>query len=827
MEKLTTFRFESTRLQTPLIGPVHYAVQQTRVFLCRTIAYFFGDLPVKSDLDIHNDMPASIFFVETAGIGEYSLLANWLQSKGRKSTIYIQDLIGEIEVKSGTPSKVLRLLSQGHDLVIPLQTRKRLLTGASQERHDIGLQSMMAQLAAVDSPPPLIPSYCLFSRVSEKYIDGFADRVFGSNLKPGYLRRFCQMLFNHKFVQLHLGKMLNPVELQRDTNNNAQTRIQINKAITTLRRVATGPIQTWKSRTIEKVIRDQRLLKTMKMLAKREGNTIEDQQQRARRILVEMAAEYSVAHAGFLNWCYQKIFRGCYEKLTIDKSGLERLRKVASKGHPLIIVPTHKSHMDYLICTGLLYSNAIKPPHIVAGVNLAFWPVGYFFRRSGAYFIRRSIGNDLLYARVLGAYIKQLLKQGHHQEIFIEGGRSRTGCILSAQAGILNITVDSYLEKACADLHYIPVSISYDKIVEDATYADELAGKPKAKESFWQVLKAIPKLRKKHGKAYIKFGKPLSLSDYAKTQTDKRTIVERLSNDITAEMLRTNSITPTALLTSVVMTSSRHAIEEKEAKEKCLWLYDMLEHKGAQLTCKKEDLNRELDYTINMLSNFELLTISSVENEQILQIPAGKRLVTNYYRNILAEALIGEACVATSMLTQSQVKNQNEVKEDFLLLRYLLQSAFVRFADKQISVDHWLENSWNNVTRSVDSSIDQQEVLKLLASLVKPYLETAWSVCVSLDKSATSIAETDVEQLQSQWQQQYLKGKLEFPESKSLVNIRNLKTQVTALATQDKAVELLVPPAALKEKLARLIASNLQQKPEKAVAQVVRLKKKN
>lgn len=80
--------------------------------------------------------------------------------------------------------------------------------------------------------------------------------------------------------------------------------------------------------------------------------------------------------------------------------------------------------------------------------------------------IRRSFGNDPLYNTVVQAYIDTLLQQGFNFECFIEGGRSRTGKLLSPKFGILNFIMDSLLSGRVEDTIICPVSTQYDKVIE-------------------------------------------------------------------------------------------------------------------------------------------------------------------------------------------------------------------------------------------------------------------------------------------------------------------------------------------------------------------------
>ena len=186
--------------------------------------------------------------------------------------------------------------------------------------------------------------------------------------------------------------------------------------------------------------------------------------------------------------------------------------KDAAPGHEVIYVPSHRSHMDYLLLSYLLYERGIVPPHIVAGINLNLPVVGTLLRKGGAFFARRSFKGNMLYSAVFREYMAQLVSGGYSIEYFIEGGRSRTGRLLPPKGGSLAMTVRAYLRQPTRPLLFQPVYIGYEKLMEGASYLDELSGKPKAKESIWQLLSSIPKvLRSNYGQVVVNFGEPIAL----------------------------------------------------------------------------------------------------------------------------------------------------------------------------------------------------------------------------------------------------------------------------------------------------------------------------
>ncbi len=110
------------------------------------------------------------------------------------------------------------------------------------------------------------------------------------------------------------------------------------------------------------------------------------------------------------------------------------------------------------------------------------------------------------------SYLTFLIREGYTQEFFIEGGRSRTGKILTPKLGMLSAIVNAFVGGVRRDLYLVPVSIHYGRVVEEEAYKRELVGAEKEKESLWALLKARSVLRQKYGTVYVTFAEPISLA---------------------------------------------------------------------------------------------------------------------------------------------------------------------------------------------------------------------------------------------------------------------------------------------------------------------------
>lgn len=250
--------------------------------------------------------------------------------------------------------------------------------------------------------------------------------------------------------------------------------------------------------------------------------------QKARACLQEMVASVSPAFIRLTGWILLRLFNGFFWSIQIHKGQLEMVKKAATEQNmPMIFLPVHKSHIDYLLITLILFCHNIKAPHIAAGNNLSIPILSTLIRKLGGFFIRRKMEEtsdgrkDILYRSLLLAYTEELLCQQQFLEVYLEGTRSRSGKPSPARAGMLSLVVDSLSTGSVADVLVVPVGISYDRIIE-GNYNSEQLGKPKKNESLWGIACGVFRmLRKNYGCVRVDFNQPFSLKEYLDTQRSR------------------------------------------------------------------------------------------------------------------------------------------------------------------------------------------------------------------------------------------------------------------------------------------------------------------
>ncbi len=340
-----------------------------------------------------------------------------------------------------------------------------------------------------------------------------------------------------------------------------------------------GPDLSTRRLLVDRVLDAEPVRKAIAEQAKRDKNEYADGWKTAYRYAWEIAADYSHPVVRSLSFALTAFWNRIYDGVQVHH--LDTLKQIAP-GNEIIYVPCHRSHMDYLLLSYLLYRHSIVPPHIAAGVNLNLPIVGSVLRRGGAFFLRRSFKANALYAAVFTEYVTQLVGEGFSIEYFIEGGRSRTGRLLAPKGGMLAMTIRAYLRAPRRPVVFQPIYIGYEKLIEGKSYLDELTGRPKEKESIGQLLRAAAGiLRKSYGKVAVNFGEPIKLdtlldqhapnwrSEVAKNDKPDwlNTAVDQLATDIQVQINRSADVNPINLLGLALLATPKHAMDESDLLE--------------------------------------------------------------------------------------------------------------------------------------------------------------------------------------------------------------------------------------------------------------------
>ena len=417
----------------------------------------------------------------------------------------------------------------------PYKTRQRLpnsqraamlhlpaLAEASLEAQKTELQTLIdAALEAQDYDLQLVPVSVFWGRDPGKETSLFKI-LFTDSASAGPLRKALIVLANGRNTLVSFGQ---PVSFKDFVAQETDAPSAMHKLARVLRvhfrrsrDAALGPSKSTRSSMVRAILQHPNVRREMAALESAEGISADKARAKARKYALEIAADYTMAPIRFmevvLDWLFSRLFDG------LDVHRIEQARQAAHEG-VVVYLPSHRSHLDYLLLTYVLYKNGLAPPYIAAGINMNFWPVGGLLRRCGAFYLRRSFKGNKLYSAVFRAYVDSLVAKGTPIEFFPEGGRSRTGRLRRPMTGMLSMVVESALRNPDKPVKIVPVFLGYDRIMEVGSYFSELSGKSgKQKESALGLLKAGRKIKRAYGKPCIAFGDAIDLHEYLRARHD-------------------------------------------------------------------------------------------------------------------------------------------------------------------------------------------------------------------------------------------------------------------------------------------------------------------
>ena len=290
----------------------------------------------------------------------------------------------------------------------------------------------------------------------------------------------------------------------------AALRLRLNGDIESERRACTGPPLPSNREVKRRVLADPVLNAYMQTYALEQGVTREAVIGEARGQIDEIASDYRVGVARYFCRAVDYAFDRLVDEVEVDREGIRFLSECDNRSR-IVLVCSHKSYLDPLLIGYTLFRSGLVPPQQAAGLNLNIWPIGWLLRHSGAFYLRRTFTGETLYKEVFCAYVRYLLAENYTSVVYIEGTRSRDGKQQKPKTGYLGILADSLRMGVCGDITLVPVYLGYDKVPEESAHVREMAGGRKVSESVKGFARIYKSINTRLGRAYVKFGTPMSM----------------------------------------------------------------------------------------------------------------------------------------------------------------------------------------------------------------------------------------------------------------------------------------------------------------------------
>jgi glycerol-3-phosphate O-acyltransferase len=587
----------------------------------------------------------------------------------------------------------------GTTRVIFLERRAGFFGNRVDRRVPAGLRTILD--AAHERPAfdvDFIPVGLYWGRAPDRERSWFRLMLAESWDLASRFRRFVSLIVNGRNLLVQFGDAIELRPLLDDTGDGSRAVRRVARVLRTALRnqhaATIGPDLSHRRTIVAQVLRTRAVRNAVRDEMRARGLSRRQALLEAKRYADEIAANYSHSFVSLISRVLARLWNRLYDGVELHH--VENLQAVAD-GREIIYVPCHRSHMDYLLLSYVIYHHGFAVPHIAAGINLNMPAVGPFLRRGGAFFIRRSFRGNTLYTMVFMRYFGLMMARGHAIEYFIEGGRSRTGRLLEPRTGMLSMTVRSFLRDPRRPLVFVPVYFGYERLVEGATYVGELSGKPKQRESVFGMLRSLPALRSRFGKVRVNIGEPIELAgvlaarapewDGRPVELDERPrwlapVIDDLAHEI---MVRINSAacaTPVNMLALALLATPRQSMLEADLTRQ-LELYASLMR---QAPYSPWVVVTDLDGAsmVRYGESMGVIVRRPHALGDVIQMTPEASVLMAYFRNNVLHLVAMTSLIACCFLNNRSMRTEDIQRLAWRIYPYIGDELFLRWREEEI-----------------------------------------------------------------------------------------------------------------------------------------------
>ena len=566
--------------------------------------------------------------------------------------------------------------------------------------------------------------------------------LFGTSRNlVGPLRKFLIILLNGRNVFVQFSA---PVSVRALIDEEMETERVRRKLFRVLRvhfrKVRTsilGPELSHRNSLINTLIDSPAVRQAIELEAKDQNKHIADIRKIAKKDALEICSDLSYPMVKIFDWGLKILWNRMYTG--IDVNHIEQVRALA-KDNAIVYVPCHRSHIDYLLLSYVLYHQGLALPHIAAGVNLNMPVAGTLLRKVGAFYMRRSFKNQRLYTAVFNEYIALVYSRGNSMEYFVEGGRSRTGRTLPAKTGLLAMTARTYLREQ-KPLVFVPVYIGYEKIIEVTSYQKELEGAAKKSESIFDVFSTLKSLKESFGQVALNFSEPIVMDQFLNEYKPdwKSTLepgndkpgwlnqaVNTIGDEVVTRINRAAAVNPVNLVSLMLLCASQRKATAGQLEAEiqiCLTLCER-----APYSANISTTNLSPKEILKHVEGLKLLECS----DSVVGFDPASAPIMGYYRNNIIHLFVIPALltklidlhgeISSTQLKQAVKNFYPFLKQDFILhwsetgLEQHVESCLTVFSDLQLLL-------LSDGIYSINVEEKDRLALQTFSSLVQPTIE--------------------------------------------------------------------------------------------------------
>jgi len=560
------------------------------------------------------------------------------------------------------PTGNVSVAGQDHPSCLFLEEPRSVLTRKIKISNiaDNAAQLFRLQRDNPDLDLQIVPVSIFWGRAPGKSSSGWSD-LLADQVSPSWLRKFFIVLFLGRDNFVCYSKAVSSQALAGLSGSDEELAHKFIRLAGThfhrRRQSMTGPTLLDRQELYNALLGARAVRRAIVDEARSKKLSNQQAKTQAKKYVNEITADYREGLIRIGERVLKKVWNKIYNGIEVKHA--DKVRALAQSGHEIIYVPCHRSHMDYLLLTYVIYHQGLVTPHIAAGINLNFWPVGGVLRKAGAFFLRRSFAGNKLYTAVFREYLELLFNKGYSVKYYPEGGRSRTGRLLPPKTGMLAMTLQALIKGINRPISIVPVYIGYEHVMEVSSYQKELKGTGKKKESFFQIFSALRKL-KNYGHGYVNFGEAINLNSYLDASVpdwriaqqeapDKKPswlspVVNELASTVMEKINQAAAVNGMALCAMCLLSAKKHAMAETELERT---IEDYLHLLGtspySELATLPNVSAKELLENTLKLNKF---SVSEDSFGKIISLSLKNAVALTYYRNNILHlfALPGLIC---------------------------------------------------------------------------------------------------------------------------------------------------------------------------------------
>jgi glycerol-3-phosphate O-acyltransferase len=359
-----------------------------------------------------------------------------------------------------------------------------------------------------------------------------------------------------------------------------------------------------------------------------------------------------------INALYRAAVRSHHDAaIDINEAQLQRVAETIAT-RPVIFLISHKSMLDTVALSLVLFDANLPLPLTFGGINLNTPGLGALIRRSGIIFLRRSFQDNEIYKSTFRRYIDYLIEKRFSLLWALEGTRSRTGKLLPPRFGLFNYVFESIQRTHLYDVTFIPVSVAYDQITEVEDYSIEQRGQKKKPEGITWPLRFLRRGRSR-GQIHLRFGDGVTvreLADPAELEAgiddlQKQTLVATLAFEVAVRMNAATPITATAIITLILLAGGSRAQSLAEIQALARAGAALIRRRHLEIVGRSnfQDTNAVLA-TLAELHETGIVSYLDEGTERLYTVSPDQHLNAAYYRNTAIHYFILDAFVEIALL---------------------------------------------------------------------------------------------------------------------------------------------------------------------------------